>query len=324
MKTAAVIDHNRLGKELLRLHLPDFMKLFAPRIAKDIDWSSFEILDKELNELTRIKKRSNDVIAKVKYKNVLVFLIIHIELQSQSEAGFARRMFVYYSRLHEKYGLPIYPIVLCTYDMPRRPEPDYYQIHFPGLKVLSFRFQVVQLNRLDWHKFKTSRNPIACALMAKMKMANTERYDVKLESLQNLGKLNLNEASKSLISCIVDTYLKLDAREERKFQFALNRIEPQLKERVMELTTSWMQKGEKKGEKKGAKKGEKKGKLIGVRETVLRLLRKRFGPLDTNSTKKISVLPLSTAEELSEALLEFSGSNDLVKWLESKSIRSGK
>ena len=317
------VDHDRLTKELISKNFPDFMRLFAPQIARDIDWASLELLDKELNELIRLKKRSVDLVAKVKYKNVQVFLIIHIEMQSRNQKDFARRMFVYYARLHEKYGLPIYPIVLCTYDKPERPEPDCYRIDFPGRNVLYFGFQVVQLNALDWHKFQKSKNPIACALMAKMKMARGDSPKLKLECLRKLAKLELDDERARLISCYVDTYLKLDAREEREYTVALNRVEPQVKERVMELTTSWMEKGRKEGRnegrKEGRKEGREQGKLEGMRETVSRQLHARVGYLDANLMQKIQALSLAATAELSEALLNFSTLDDLNAWINKKS-----
>ena len=312
MKT--FVDHDRLYKELVSKHFADFLKLFAPRIAKDIDWHSLEFLDKEITELTRGKKANTDLIVRVKYKNTPVFFIIHIEMQASSEPGFARRMFLYYSRLLEKYNLPIYPIVLCTYEKPKRAEPDCYRIDFPGRQVLYFWFQVIQLNTLDWRKFVRSQNPIACALMSRMKFAPGDRPIIKLESLRELAKLKLDDARKGLISFFLDTYLKLDAHEERKYVAALNQVEPKEKERVMEYVTSW----EAKGIKVGLKKGREEGERIGEEKVILRQLRNRFGTLDEAITEKIQALPLTTLEKLSDALLEFTTANDLSTWLEAK------
>jgi hypothetical protein len=48
-------------------------------------------------------------------------------------------MFVYFARLHEKYGLPIVPIALFSYDAPKTPEPSVYEIALPsGETVVRF------------------------------------------------------------------------------------------------------------------------------------------------------------------------------------------
>jgi hypothetical protein len=78
-------------------------------------------------------------------------------------------MFRYFARLTEKYDLPVYPVVIFSYDSPARPEPHRYLVTFPGETVLQFQYRVIQLNRLPWRRFMRQENPVASALMAKMR-----------------------------------------------------------------------------------------------------------------------------------------------------------
>jgi len=57
-------------------------------------------------------------------------------------------MFRYFARLHEKFDLPIYPIVIFSYDQPKKQAINYYQFEFPDFQVLQFNYRVIQLNRL--------------------------------------------------------------------------------------------------------------------------------------------------------------------------------
>jgi hypothetical protein len=109
-------------------------------------------------------------------------------------------MFTYFARLHEKFGLPVYPVAVFSYDRPKRAEPDQYVVEFPDLEVLAFRFRVVQLNRLNWREFAQRTNPVAAALMAKMRAAATERGRVMAACLELLAKLELDPARPELIS----------------------------------------------------------------------------------------------------------------------------
>ncbi len=70
-------------------------------------------------------------------------------------------MFRYFARLTEKYDLPVYPVVIFSYDTPRRPEPNRYTVAFPGETVLQFKYRVIQLNRLAWRRFVSQENPVA-------------------------------------------------------------------------------------------------------------------------------------------------------------------
>jgi predicted transposase/invertase (TIGR01784 family) len=65
--------------------------------------------------------------------------------------------------------------------------------------------------------------------------------------------------------------------------------------------------------------GKQEGKQEGKREEgiylILRLLRKRFGPVPEDLEKRIQGLSVSQLEDLGEALLDFETQTDLVSWL---------
>jgi hypothetical protein len=131
--------------------------------------------------------------------------LIHIEHQAEAEADFSRRMFRYFTRLYEKYALPICPIVLFSYDTPVREEPSAHHMAFPDLTVLDFTYRVIQLNRPNWRDFVRRPNPVASALMAKMGIAAADRPKVKLECLRLLATLRLDPAKSHFISSFIDT-----------------------------------------------------------------------------------------------------------------------
>jgi hypothetical protein len=117
--------------------------------------------------------------------------------------------------------------------------------------VLEFNYRVIQLNRLQWQDFISLQNPVASALMSKMRIRTQERPTVKLLSLQLLSQLGLNPAQVQLISGFIDTYLELNAQEEVVFQEQLASIEPRQEEEVMEIVTSWMREGIERGLQQG-------------------------------------------------------------------------
>lgn len=213
-----MIDHDRLFKELLTTFFVDFLELFLPAVAVYVEPTGIEFLDKEVfTDVTAGEKHEADIVVKVKFRGTDTFFLLHVENQSYDEAGFPRRMFHYIARFDEKYALPVYPIALFSYDKPFRPEPDQYQITFPNKTILTFTFDVIQLNRLDWHDYVNRLNPVAAALMAKMRIAEADRPKVKAECLRLLATLRLDPARMQLISGFVDTYLRLNRRELRCF-----------------------------------------------------------------------------------------------------------
>ncbi len=217
--------------------------------------------------------------------------------------------------MHEKYDLPVYPIAVSSYDAPQRPEPTTYRIDFPDLAVLGFQFRVVQLNRFAWRDFLDRTNPVAAALMAKMHMEPAERARVKLACLRMLAQLQLDPARRELISGFVDTYLRLTMGQEQEFESELQQIQPNEREVVMEIVTSWMEKGLERGLEQGLERGLERGLRRGERQLVLRQLRKRLGELDRETEQRIETLSSDGLEQLGEALLDFRRRDDLEGWL---------
>lgn len=237
-----MVDHDRLFKELISTFFIEFLELFLPDVLKDIDRDSIVFLPQEvLTDVTSGDKKTIDILAKVKYRQQDTFFLIHIEAQSYSQAEFAKRMFQYFARLHEKYDLPIYPIVIFSFDEPKRPEPCSYSVSFPTLDVLQFNFAAIQLNQLSWRDYLTQRNPVAAALMSKMNIAPSERPRVKAECLRLLLTLQLDPARMQLISGFVDTYLRLNAQEKQVFQTTIDTmgLTDDEQEEYMEIVTSW-------------------------------------------------------------------------------------
>lgn len=62
-------------------------------------------------------------------------------------------------------------------------------------------------------------------------------------------------------------------------------------------------------------RGREEGRGEGEAKVTLRLLSRRCGPLSETTTNRIQALPLEQLEALAEALLDFTGPDDLSAWL---------
>ena len=216
---------------------------------------------------------------------------------------FNQRMFRYFARLDEKLDLPIYPIVIFSYDSPKTLAVNNYQINFPDFEVLKFNYQVVQLNQLNWRDFLTRQNPVASALMSKMSIAPEDRPKVKAECLRLLVTLKLNPAKMQLISGFIDTYLRLNKIEEDKFQIEVGTLITEEKEEVMQIVTSWMEEGIEKG-------------IEREKNLIIRQINRKFGQIDLELETKIRSLNIEIIEALGEAIFDLDDVEDLRNWLE--------
>jgi hypothetical protein len=197
-----MVNHDQLFKKLLMTFFVDFIETFLPDLAGILD-KSFVVapLDKELfSDLTSGQAHEADLVVKAKLKNVDSYFAIHVEAQAHRQTNFSQRMFHYFARLHEKYAMPVYPIVIFSFEKPLRQQPSSYKVSFPRFPVLSFHFQAIQLNRLDWRKYIRNPNPVAVALMMKMQIAPEDYRRVTLECLDLFVSLKLKPSHYRLIS----------------------------------------------------------------------------------------------------------------------------
>lgn len=302
------ISHDRLFKELITTFFFEFLQLFVPEIAADVDPHSFEFVNKELiSDAADGKVYLADIVVKCRFKGSQRYFLIHIENQAYSEADFSRRMFNYFSRFIQSSGLDVYPIVLFTFDAPLRAEPDSFNVHFPNLEVLTFRFHSIQLNRLNWRDFVRRPNPIAAALMAKMKIAEGERIYVKLECLRLLATLKLNPAKSRLIYGFVNSYLNLSSEENTIFTREIEALAPEEKSPMIELTNDWIEKGKligkAAGKREGKREGIAEGKRQGMFELLMKIGSKKFGdPSEAVSIELGQIKETTRLEALSDRL----------------------
>ncbi len=296
----STIPHDSLFKELITTFFFEFLELFSPAVLDDLDRDSVEFLPQEaFADLNKGKKRVVDILVKAKFRGVPTCFLVHVEVQAARRANFAERMFLYYAVLYAKYRLPIFPIALFSYDKPRTAEPDRFSLTLANFEAVRFSFLAIQLNRMDWREFLERENPVATALMAKMRIAPEDRPKVKLECLQMLRRLGLNPARDAMIAQFIDAYLQLTPDEKTVFNAELGKLEPEGRQKMMKYVTTW----------------ERDGRLQGERELVLKQLERRVGRVSQTSAKRISQLPIESIEELAIALLDFEKPSDLTAWL---------
>jgi hypothetical protein len=310
---AKTIDHDQLFKQLISTFFLEFLDLFVPELAVNIDRDNLEFLPQEyFTDLIEGDRRAMDLVVRINLRRRpnepevgKVWAIIDCEHQSSSEANFQRRMFFYFAQLHRQYLEPVYPIAIFSFDEPKRQEQNKYRVRLPGLDILEFNFLRIQLNQLNWRDFLKQKNPVAAALMSKMKIEKKDRAKVKVECLRAIATLKLDPARVSILSGFVDTYLNLNNLEVVEFDREVASIKKETeKEQVMQIVTSWMEQGIEQGEQKATLK------------SVLRILHRRVGELDAGVNERLQLLSVSQLEDLLDAALDFSQMGDLTGWLD--------
>jgi hypothetical protein len=312
------LDHDRLFKQLIQTFFLDFLELFAPDLFAQILPETLEFLPQEyFTDLLEGERKAIDLLVKVQLQQPIAraasgkrqqpssqMILVHLENQATSKPNFDQRIFFYFAQLYREYQVPIYPLVVFSFDTPLRPELSQHKVTLPSLEVLTFNFHAVQLNRLNWRDFLQYQNPIAAALMAKMKVELPDRPKVKVECLRLLVNLKLDPARTFLISGFVDTYLRLNAKEENDFQVEIANIEiVQEREQVMQITTSWMEQGIERGIEQGIRQATEK--------LVVRSLQRKFGPLPAALANRLQGLSIEQLENLHDMVPDLASIDEL-------------
>lgn len=119
-----------------------------------------------------------------------------------------------------------------------------------------------------------------------------------------LVTLQLNPAKIELISGFIDTYLRLNTTEEQALNTELEQANLVEKEQIMEIVTSWMEKGI----ERGIERGEQK--------IIQRQLKRRFDNINPTLESRINTLSLEQIENLADAIFDLQSLEDLTNWLE--------
>ncbi len=300
-------DYDSPWKEILDLFFEAAFEFFFPAAHVQIDWSrGYEFLDKELQKITvdaALGRRVVDKLAKVWLKNgTELWVLVHVEVQGQRETNFAERIYVYHSRLFNRFNAPVATFVIFT-DEEDNWRPAVYETELLGTE-LRLKFVTAKLTdyRQRLNELEQSANPFAVVAQAHLIAQQTRddartRMQLRLAMTKRLYQRGFSKQQIIGLFRFLDWVLLLPEELSDEFDEQLTVIE---EEQKMEYITST--------EWRGIKKG-----TIG---TALRLLQRRFGLLDETTQSHIRALPLEQAEELTDALLDFSSLVDLKVWLQ--------
>ena len=185
-------DYDSPWKEILDKYFDDFMQLCFPEIYQSIDWSTTpKMLDKEFQQIAQESdtgQRTVDKLVEVRLlSGELEWLLVHLEIQSQSSEAFARRMFVYFYRVTDKFNKPVVSLAVLGDDNPYW-NPQQYEQSLFGCRV-RFEFPTVKLlqfeNRLD--ELERSENPVATVMLAHFQLLGLQEQP-RDEFVQRRGR----------------------------------------------------------------------------------------------------------------------------------------
>jgi len=282
------------GKRLLGL-APD---AWARWVTQQPDVTTLEILGSEFQWVSR----ENDVLMKVQSSRHGEFLILN-ELQLRYTDKMPLRMSAYAALARERYGLPVYPVLVNILPPSSRVViSERFESDFLGLQSRQ-DFHVINLWEVDAETvFEQSLDtllPFVPILKNGGNQQTVRRALVQLQ--QNEELVELESLLGFFASFVLDTEL---VRQIMRWDMTVLRESPWYQEIQQE----------------GRQEGEKSGALKEGQSLILRLLTRRIGEVAPEMRLQVQALSLAQLEALGEALLDFSEPADLDEWLRTHSV----
>jgi len=262
-------------------------------------------LDKELQQVARdadLGRRTADKLIQVWLRDGgEAWILVHIEVQSQEDAGFARRMFVYYYRLYDRYGREVVSLAVLG-DERLGWRPGEYTTGRWGC-ALRFSYPIVKLGdyRARRSELEVSDNPFATVALAHLAAQDTRRSaarrrEVKLALTRRLYERGYSRERVLSLFRFIDWLLELPVMEETAFWREARAYE---EERAMPYITSV--------ERRGREEGREEGK----REALRRIARARFGEVPEALEQRIVYADGAALDQLIERAIVVPAVDDL-------------
>jgi hypothetical protein len=268
-----VSEYDSPWKEALDVYFDQFLAFLFPPVHGGIDWlRGYESLDKELQQIVReaeLGPRVVDKLVKVwRRDGEEEWVLVHVEIQSQEESDFARRMFVYNYRIFDRYNRTVVSLAVLG---DRRPgwRPHHFSYGLWGCQM-AFESPVVKL--LDYAAalpaLERDTNPFAAVVLAHLKTQETRedpftRRDWKARIIKGLYNRGWSGTEVRQLWRFIDWMMDLPKGLENQLYEEIVQFE---KEKQMPYLTTAERIGLEKGLEQGLKQGLEQGLELGLEQ----------------------------------------------------------
>lgn len=318
-------NYDESWKEALNEYFESFLIFFFPEVHQLIDWTQTpRSLDKELQEITAssaTEKRIADKLYQVWLLDKrVIWILIHIEIQSQYEVDFGERMYIYNYRSFDLYHKPVVSLAVLG-DESNKWRPNTYSYAIGGCEV-SLKFPIAKLLDYEsrWQELETNTNPFAIIVMAHLKTKATtgnlsEREQWKWTLIRGLYERGLNKEQIVKLFKIIDMMMTLPEQLQQKLVKKINSFEEERKMPFISPT-------EQMAIERGKEIGKEIGALQNARNYITTVLQARLGEISLEITVSLSqVSNLSILDEMLKLAVTVNSLDDFKQALESATLK---
>ncbi len=298
-------DYDGAWKEALSLHLPEFLSEYFPSIFAAIDWTfPVEWLDKEISQVVSLIGQRNRVVDLLA-KAVLLdggeqWILLHVEVQTSAEEGFAFRLACYNGSLMGLHKRRVVTLAILA-DLRDNwfPNEDSFSLGNFSSKMQFPVCKLIHRLRNDWQEKLSLPVQLARAQIATLRTAGKpeERYQAKSKLVKELYRAGYTADQLRNVFRLIVWMVRLRRDLDTRFDVELIEFE---KEQQMPYVTSV----------------ERVAEVRGVVRTIARILAKVGVELPIELRDRIQLLPVETLDELADVSRDLASVDEVVEWLE--------
>ncbi len=306
-------DYDNPWKTIITKYFKELMLFFFPDIALEIDWGIRPVfLDKEFQQITRNAETGARIADKLiqihTKKGEKNWVLIHVEVQSQYDANFSKRIYTYNYRIFDMYDRKVASLAIFADDNPDW-KPDFFSHELWGCKA-SIKYPIAKIldYKTKWSKLEQDTNPFSTVVMAHLQTMSTrndpaKRFDSKFLLIRGLFKKGYNKSEITDLFAFIDWLMRLPKDLEQSLWQKMENLKEESK---MPYITSLQRIGIKEGKKEGA------GKILS------NLITLKFQVDQDHLTEVLSPLSLEQLENLSTKIFESETFDDMKMWIDEK------
>jgi hypothetical protein len=295
-------DYDSPWKTAIHKYLRSFLAICFPFIESDIDWSKPpEFLESQLPQTapkSQFGACQADVVVKVCRRNgQAAWVVVHLEVQSQPDPVFHRRMWTYHYRLVDRHDIPVVSVAVLA-DRSKNWRPDHYECGLWGCQV-RLDFPTIKLLDLEpaLETLLAREEPFAYIVAAHLrslqwKSDSRQRLEFKRSLVQSLFQRNWARDQIQELFRLIDWLMNLTPPLTIEFKDQLHRLE---EEKTMQYISSI----EKLAIEEGREIGRQQGLVIGIEQGIEQgNIRGRLASLRTILNARFPSLPARVEERL--------------------------
>ncbi|MDX1588439.1 MAG: DUF4351 domain-containing protein [Oleiphilaceae bacterium] len=295
-------SHDQNFKNLILDYPRQALAFFAESEARDLDDSVVikPIRQEQLKNRLGDRFRELDIPLLVEWpdgrREALLFVI---EEETRPGRFSIHRLVHYCADLSELYQTDrMVPVVIFLRGSTAAPKE--LNLGTERCTYLSFQYLYTELASMPAAQYWDGDNLVARLNLPNMQWPPDRKVDAYAQATRGLIQLEPDVERQLKYIDFIDIYSALDDNAMRTYQERY----PQETQTMIGLRERLLAEGEQRGEQKGEKRGEKRGEQKGVRKTLIKLLTRRFGPLDNDTSERIQQASPEEVELWLERILD--------------------